>query len=183
MDRRQIIHPSSSTLDRKIIERNRRNQMKILYSQLNSLISQQSSSYKNTMALTDQLDEATKYIKMMQTNIEELKKKRDNLMGVNNNNNSSSSSRAVEVRSPPQIEIRDLGSALDVTLTTGLDYHFMFNEIIRVIHEEGLEVVNASFSVVDGTVFHMIHSKVGEIDQIESSGVARVNERLKKFFL
>lgn len=62
---------------------------------------------------------------------------------------------------PPQIDIHEKGSALEVVLITGLDFQFMFNETIRVIHEEGAEIVNASFSVVDDTVFHTIHAKVG----------------------
>jgi hypothetical protein len=36
----------------------------------------------------------------------------------------------------------------------------MFNETIRVLHEEGAEIINASFSVVEDTVFHTINSKV-----------------------
>lgn len=61
----------------------------------------------------------------------------------------------------PQIEVHENGSALEVVLITGLDCQFMFNETIRVLHEEGADIVNASFSVVnEDTVFHTIHCKV-----------------------
>ena len=46
-------------------------------------------------------------------------------------------------------------------LVTGLNYKFMFKETIRLLHEEGAEIVNAGLSVVNDTVFHTIHSKVG----------------------
>jgi hypothetical protein len=39
----------------------------------------------------------------------------------------------------------------------------MFNEIIRVLHEEGAEIINASLSVVEDTVFQTIHSKVYQL--------------------
>lgn len=60
----------------------------------------------------------------------------------------------------PHIEVREKGSALEIVLITGLDFRFMFCETIRLLHDEGAEVVNASFSVVDDTIFHSIHSKV-----------------------
>ncbi|CAN1807239.1 Transcription factor bHLH162 [Linum perenne] len=98
------------------------------------------------MALPDQLDQAAKYIKKLQTNLEKMRVKKERLT-------------TVSIR-PPRIEIREMGSALEVVLVTGLDSHFVFNETIRVIQEEGGEVVNASFSVAEDLVFHTIHSQV-----------------------
>uniref|UniRef100_A0A3N7E7Q0 BHLH domain-containing protein n=1 Tax=Populus trichocarpa TaxID=3694 RepID=A0A3N7E7Q0_POPTR len=154
-------NPSSSRTDRKTIERNRRNQMKALYSQLNSLVPHQSSR-EPVLSLPDQLDEAASYIKRLQTNLERMKEKKDNLMGTERTNYASMSScngTTTGLRSP-QIEVRETGSTLEVVLITGLDGQFMFNETIRVLHEEGAEIINASFSVVEDTVFHTIHSKV-----------------------
>ncbi|KAJ6885877.1 transcription factor bHLH162-like isoform X2 [Populus alba x Populus x berolinensis] len=154
-------NPSSSRTDRKTIERNRRIQMKALYSQLNSLVPHQSSR-EPVLSLPDQLDEAASYIKRLQTNLERMKEKKDNLMGTERTNYASMSScngTITGLRSP-QIEVRETGSTLEVVLITGLDSQFMFNETIRVLHEEGAEIINASFSVVEDTVFHTIHSKV-----------------------
>ncbi|KAL0407377.1 UNVERIFIED_CONTAM: hypothetical protein Slati_4051600 [Sesamum latifolium] len=78
------------------------------------------------------------------------------------------------------ISISVSGSSLDVVMTTALDYQFMFARVVRMLHEEGAEVVNASFSVVDNTVFHTIHSEVNGEYGAEREG-ARICERLRKF--
>ncbi|KAG5234972.1 transcription factor bHLH [Salix suchowensis] len=169
-------NPSSSRTDRKTAERNRRNQMKALYSQLNSLVPHQNSRVSNppsepVLSLPDQLNEAASYIKRLQTNLEKMKEKKDSLMGVERTNYASmiSCNGTTTGLRPPQIEVREMGSTLE----------FMFNETIRVLHEEGAEIINASFSVVEDTVFHTIHSKVE--DSAPSNGAARISQRLKKF--
>ncbi|KAA8519778.1 hypothetical protein F0562_014121 [Nyssa sinensis] len=167
-------NPSSSRTDRKTIEKNRRNHMKSLYSKLNSLVPHQTS--QEVLSLPDQLYEAANYIKELQTTLEKLKEKKERLMGTDRPN--ANLSGGVGLRSP-QIEVHQVGSALEVVLITGLDCQFMFNESIRIIHEEGTEVINASFSVIDDTVFHTIHSKIGESAPVNAA--ARISERLKKF--
>jgi hypothetical protein len=99
-------------------------------------------------SLPDQLDEATNHIKKLQTNLERMKEKKDSLIvGMDEKPNSSTNSgmTMMGLRSP-QIEIHQNGSALEVILITGLDCQFMFNETIRVLHEEGAEIVSAIFS-------------------------------------
>ncbi|KAJ6925860.1 transcription factor bHLH162-like isoform X2 [Populus alba x Populus x berolinensis] len=172
---------SSSRTDRKLIERNRRNQMKELYSQLNSLVPHQSSR-EPVLSVPDQLDEAASYIKRLQTNLEKMKEKKDSLMGMERADYTSKNSgggTTAGLRSP-QIEVIEMGSTLEVVLMNGLDSRFMFNEIIRVLHEEGAEIINASLSVVEDTVFHTIHSKVGDSAHC-INGAARISHRLKKF--
>lgn len=73
---------------------------------------------------------------------------------------SFSSDSNPEGQNLPRFDIHVNGSALEVVLITGLNYQFMFTETVRILHEEGADVVSASFSVVDHTVFHTIHSKV-----------------------
>lgn len=119
-------------------------------------------------SLTDQLDEAANYIKKLQTSLEKMKEKKHSLIGTERANmmsstgpTTSSSGVPMGVKSP-QIEIRQMGLALEIVLITGLDFQFMFNEIIRALHEQGADIVNASFSVVEDTVFHTIHSQVSK---------------------
>nr|XP_034912441.1 transcription factor bHLH162-like isoform X1 [Populus alba] len=179
---------SSLRTDRKLIERNRRNQMKELYSQLNSLVPHQSSR-EPVLSVPDQLDEAASYIKRLQTNLEKMKEKKDSLMGIERADytcKNSGGGTTAGLRSP-QIEVIETGSTLEVVLMNGLDSRFMFNEIIRLLHEEGAEIINASLSVVEDTVFHTIHSKVQQLpSQVGDSahcinGAARISHRLKKF--
>ncbi|XP_015584408.2 transcription factor bHLH162 [Ricinus communis] len=171
-------NPSCSTTDRKTIERNRRNQMKALYSQLNSLVPHHSS--RESVSLPDQLDEAANYIKKLQIKLEKMKERKDSLMGIERPNASAGCSTRAGMRlRSPQIEVNGIGSALEVVLLTGLDCQFLFNETIRILQEEGAEIVNATFSVLDDTVFHIIHSKVE--DSAPSYEAARISKRLKKF--
>ncbi|KAF7803440.1 transcription factor bHLH162-like [Senna tora] len=160
--------PPRST-DRKFIERNRRNQMKALCSKLNSLLPHhQASTDQVTPSVPDQLEEATRYIKKLQMKLEKLREKKHILMGImdhnNNNNNNIVGSKS------PQIEIHHVGSGLEVAVTTGLDSQFIFNEILRVLHEEGADIVSAAYTVVDDAVG-------------EGSGnrAVKISERLKRF--
>ncbi|XP_050213163.1 transcription factor bHLH162 [Mercurialis annua] len=176
------INPSSSSrTDRKTIERNRRNQMKDLYSKLNSLVPHHSS--REPLPITDQLDKAANYIKKLQIKLERMKEKKDSLMSIERPNNASVSSNITETPmqlKDPIIEVHEIGSALEVVLITGLDGQLMFNETIRVLHEEGAEIVHASFSVLNDTVYHSIHSKV-ENSVTGNGSAARISERLKNF--
>ncbi|KAJ8761626.1 hypothetical protein K2173_004402 [Erythroxylum novogranatense] len=168
---------SSSKTDRKTLEKNRRNQMKALYSTLNSLVPHHRSG--DPTSLPDQLDEAASYIKKLQTNLEKMKERKDILMGIYRPPNTSIRTGTTMGWRPVQIDIHQAGSTLEVVLTTGLDWQFMFNETIRVLHEEGADIVNASFSVVDDAIFHIIHSQVS--DSGHSNEVGRISERLKQF--
>uniref|UniRef100_A0A7C9D6J0 BHLH domain-containing protein n=1 Tax=Opuntia streptacantha TaxID=393608 RepID=A0A7C9D6J0_OPUST len=150
---------SSAKADRKTIEKNRRNKMKNLYSQLNSLVPHQGSSSGEPMTLPDQIDEATNYIKQLQMNVEELKQTRDSLRSSDRPNGKSKSRRGSSY-SPVQIDVTENCGALEVTLVTGLECQFFFNEVIRILHEENADVLNASYSVVEDTAFHTIHAQV-----------------------
>lgn len=90
-----------------------------------------------------------------------MKEKRDSLVGIERPINAGANSGMMLGLRPPQIEIHAIDTALEVVLITGLNSEFMFSETIRVLHEEGAEIVNASFTAVEDTIFHTIHSKVG----------------------
>ncbi|KAK3404725.1 transcription factor bHLH162 [Eucalyptus grandis] len=170
------LQPSTSRrTERKIIEKNRRNRMKHLYSVLNSLLPSQPSD-QEARSLPDQIDEAIKYIKGLETAVKEAKDKKENRMGKKRPSPSTSSSTLEAVKSP-QIEIRVRDSSLEVILTSGLHDQFIFSEILRMLHEEEVEVMNANFSVVGNSVYHLVHAKIGE----SSLGAAMISERLKTF--
>uniref|UniRef100_A0A7C9DKF9 BHLH domain-containing protein n=1 Tax=Opuntia streptacantha TaxID=393608 RepID=A0A7C9DKF9_OPUST len=164
---------SSGNRSRGIVEKNRRNQMKNLCSQLNSLVPHQGSSSGESMTLPDQIDEATNYIRKLQEDVGRLKERRETLRGVDDGSNSHSGA--------VQIKVNEMEGALEVTLVTGLEFQFVFNEVIRILHEENAEVLNASYSAVDGTVFHTIHAQIGE--DASSYAAARISERLNQFAL
>ena len=115
------------------------------------------SCFQEASSLPDQLGEATNYIKKMQIKLEKLKERRDFTNGTRLSSDTDTASAGLRL---PHIDIQERGSALEVVLITKSDCQFMFTETIRLLHEEGAEVVNASFSVLDETIFHTVHSKV-----------------------
>lgn len=108
--------------------------------------------------LSDQLGEAANYIKSMQEKIENMKERKKHLAETKEIDKSTDSEK-MDFQLP-HIEIQDLGSALVVLLICRLDNQFVFYKTIRILEEEGVEVVNASFFVMGDKAFHTIHSKV-----------------------
>ncbi|OVA07752.1 hypothetical protein BVC80_8961g11 [Macleaya cordata] len=152
--------------------------MKTLYSKLHSLLPHQSSSSKEAMSLPDQLSEAANYIKRLEKHVEKMKEKKERLMETPRMSNKNINKPMEAGIGLPQIEISNVGSALQVVVISKVHHQSMFYEIIRVLHEEGAEIVTANFSVIDETVFHTIHSEVGESEL--GFGVPRMTSRLKK---
>ncbi|XP_011086065.1 uncharacterized protein LOC105167900 [Sesamum indicum] len=142
-------------------------------SELSSLLPHQPQEGVVSLLPEQVLAESVDYIKKLQEKLEKLKHKKSCLMRMSENS-------ATDHLKTLNISISVSGSALDVVLRTGLDYQFMYARVIRMLHEEGAEVVNASFSVVDDTIFHNIHSEVNGEHGLERVA-ARISERLRKF--
>ncbi|KAG5049844.1 hypothetical protein AAZX31_04G165900 [Glycine max] len=168
----------SSKLDRKTIEKNRRIHMKSLCHQLSSLIPPNLKPAKSKLMLgqRDQLDLAARYIKHMNERIEKLKRQKEQVMS--NNDDRKMFNNNVESKLPI-VELRDLGSSIEVMLVSGLNKAFMLYEVISVLEEEGAEVVTASFSTVGDKIFYVVHAQV----KISRVGVetTRAYNRLQEF--
>ncbi|CAH8368291.1 unnamed protein product [Eruca vesicaria subsp. sativa] len=174
MDQSHSNASQSRSVDRKTIEKNRRIQMKALYSELNSLLPQTSRA---PLTLPDQLDEAANYIKKLQVNVEKKRERKRKLVATGSSSMSSSGGVSVP-RRLPKIEIQETGPLLLIFLVTSLEHKFMFHEIIGVLTEEsGAEITYAGSSTVDDTAFHTLHCKVEDCDHEASS---RISESLKK---
>ncbi|KAF7847300.1 hypothetical protein BT93_L3107 [Corymbia citriodora subsp. variegata] len=170
------LQPSTSRgAEKKIIEKNRRNRMKHLYFVLNSLLPSQTSD-QEAKSLPDQIDEAIRHIKGLEKAMKEAKDKKENLMGKKRPSPSTSNNMLEAIKSP-QIEIRIRDSFLEVILTSGVHDQFIFSEILQMLHEEKVEVLNANFSIIGNSVYHLVHVKIGE----SGLGAATVSERLKTF--
>ncbi|KAK2651131.1 hypothetical protein Ddye_018620 [Dipteronia dyeriana] len=181
-DQRNDQSSSSTKVERKVIEKNRRNQMKNLYSMLNSLLPNQTS--QEALPLPDQIDEAVNYIKTLERKLQEFKEKKQNLMGSSRKRPLRSYSDQTKMASSssitPQIEIHETGSTLEILLTSGLDNQFMFYEVIRILHEESAEVVSANFSVVGNKILHVVRAELGDA-KFSSFGAPKISKRLNQF--
>lgn len=108
----------------------------------------------------DQLHLAATYIKHLRERIEKLKGEKEkamNMMMMSNQSNNRIFNTGSEL---PLLEIKDLGSGIEVMLISGLNKNFMLYEVISVLEEEGAEVVTANFSTVADKIFYTVHAQV-----------------------
>ncbi|KAB5512757.1 hypothetical protein DKX38_029785 [Salix brachista] len=170
---------SSTKTERKIVEKNRRNQMKTLYSNLNSLLPNR--NFKEAQTLPDQIDEAINYIKRLEEKLEKSREKRDSLTSSRNRTHACTFDPIppIATSKSPQLKIQEMGSALEIVLTCGLDNQFVFYEIIKILHEERVEVVSANFQALGDSIFHIVHAQMKE--SADGFGAAKVTERLDRF--
>lgn len=119
---------------------------------------------QEALSLPDQIDEAIKYIKSLETKLKKSKEKKESL-SVNGRKRSytCTSFDAKSSLKSPKMEIREMGSTLEVVLITGLDNQFLFYEIIHILHEEQAEVLTANFSISGDSIFHVVHAEVCDI--------------------
>lgn len=108
--------------------------------------------------MADKIDEAVKYIQSLQVDLERYKDKKEKLMSRKTEHSCITKSTT---KSCPYLEIHEMGADLDMVLVNGVNESFIsFNEIIHVLHQQGAEVVQASFSNTGNSVFHILHPKV-----------------------
>ncbi|XP_052208237.1 transcription factor bHLH162-like [Diospyros lotus] len=178
--------PSTAKVERRIVEKNRRNHVRTLYGNLFSLLPKNNS--KKARALPDRIDEAASYIKSLEEKLQKAKEKKETLMGREGNKTHSAAAGASEQLIPgsesPKIKIRQMGSALDIVLitTTPPDHPpqlLTFREILRMVHQEGAEVVSANVAAHGNLLLHAVHANIGEI--APDLVAARVSYRLEEF--
>ncbi|XP_007044631.2 PREDICTED: transcription factor bHLH36 [Theobroma cacao] len=121
----------SSRINRCLIERERRRNMKTLYANLFALLPPQPSK----MSVPELVDQATAYVKHLQKKLEKYKQMKVQL--------EDKRATAYTIR-PPVLNIRDLGSNLEVHLITGLNMEFALSDFISILQEEGAEIVSAT---------------------------------------
>ncbi|XP_068337097.1 transcription factor bHLH162-like [Pyrus communis] len=190
MNNNQASQSSSTKIERRVVEKNRRNLMKLLYSNLFSLLPNQNP--KEPLTLPEQIDEAINYIKSKESKLQKSREKKESLVGTRKRSHATSfinaesmepknlSIESVRSTKAPQIQIHETGSTVEVVLTTGLDNHqFIFYEILRILDEEQADVVHASFSTLRDTVFHVVRAEMHK--SVLDFGAARITEKLNRF--
>ncbi|XP_068642054.1 transcription factor bHLH162-like [Aristolochia californica] len=161
----------TSKSDRKVVEKTRRLHMKNLCLKLASLVPTQSSRFRRRLVSVegkeisdtvlqvnhsrrDLFEQATVYVENLQKRIEELKTKRD--LAVRNND---SSCRMVTDSTLPVVEVREADSILEVVLVNELHSNFILSEVVRVLEEEGAEIVHAHSTLASDKIFIAIHAQ------------------------
>ncbi|KAL3509348.1 hypothetical protein ACH5RR_028749 [Cinchona calisaya] len=157
-------HPSTSTpkMERRIIEKNRRNHMKSLYNQLFSLLPSYSSS-KEVLPVPDQVDEAINHIKTLEKKLEKCKEKKEKLLSHGKRPYSCSTSETTNSsKLITNVEVHEMGPNIDVILISGLEEQASFYGILSLLCKEGFEVVNANFSRTGNSMLQVVHEKGGK---------------------
>ncbi|MCD9642266.1 hypothetical protein HAX54_028967 [Datura stramonium] len=160
---------SGEKLERKDVEKNRRNHMKNLCNQLYSMLpsTHASNSKETIVAVVDQVDAAVNYIESLKMNLEENKKHLEELkMGPKNSQSLDANTEpGPSTTSPPHIEFHEMGPNMVVVLITGLNNIATFNNIIRLCQEEGVEVMSTNFSLNGNSALQISHETKVEINK------------------
>lgn len=123
---------------------------------------------QETLPLPDQVDVTINYIKTLKERLEKMKHKREEVLKVQSrkmHSSASSSSRHHHHHhhhhlEPPQIQIHEMGPAMAVVFITGLDNVATFNNVIRMVREEGVEVASASFQLHGNSTLQIVGEPV-----------------------
>lgn len=120
---------------------------------------------QETKSLPDRIDEAVQYIKYLEAMVNEAKKKKESLtvrkrMHHATTDHGSASTSALETFKSPRVDVWVRGSSLEVSLVSGICDRFVFSDVVRVLHEERAEILNANFSVIGSSVYHLMHAEV-----------------------
>ncbi|MCD7451229.1 hypothetical protein HAX54_010245 [Datura stramonium] len=152
---------ASEKPDRKIQEKNRRIQMKLLSSKLFSLVPphHQSHSTKEVLTQQDQVDQTITYIGQLKERVELLKRRKDEVIAQGKGYHSNKFMPTTPTITP-MVEVRELGSTIEVILICGLQNNFTLQDVIKILEEEGAQVVSANYSTIGDKVVFTIHAQV-----------------------
>ncbi|XP_048500339.1 transcription factor bHLH168-like [Beta vulgaris subsp. vulgaris] len=176
---------SSNKQQKKVSEKNWRARINDLCSDLTSIIPPEHfQPSKDMLSQADKIEQATNYIVELRERVDNLNKRKGQLEMTGNQEagtttyqqNTTLNDATMADLVLPIIDIKDIGSILEVQLVMALEDNIMLHEVIRVLEEEGAEVVNATFSTSGNKVIHTLHAKARNARiGIETS---RVQERL-----
>ncbi|KAK6157160.1 hypothetical protein DH2020_011408 [Rehmannia glutinosa] len=159
---------STPRIERKIIEKNRRNRMKSLYSNLISLLPNNTSKLEG-LPLPDQIDEAVEYIKSLKMKLENIRQKKSLLPRKRLNSCINEATK----KWTPLVEVQHMGPNIDVILANGLHDYSKFHDIVTLLYHHGVEISSASFSRDGNSIIQVGESKLG-------FGGATVTRKLKE---
>ncbi|MED6153543.1 hypothetical protein PIB30_103064 [Stylosanthes scabra] len=166
--------PSSSTnkkkIERRLSERNRRKDMKILYSKLNSLLPNNHNSTRPKFRGEGEDGEGE------ETCLLERKGGRKRTCGDGDGYGDGDGSGCSKTK-PPQLEVHEMDSCLEIVMTCGLENRFIFYEIIRILNEENIDVKTSNSTLLGDSMLHVIHAEIPQSSL--QFGATKVSKRLK----
>ncbi|KAG5579179.1 hypothetical protein H5410_049806, partial [Solanum commersonii] len=127
---------------------------------------------ETTKTVPDQIDAAVNYIESLKVKLEKSKKHLEELkMGQKRAQSLNQTNEPGPItNSPPQIELHEMGPTMVVVLISGLNNIATFNNIIRLCHKEGVEVVCTNFKLNGNSTLQISHeTKINRSSTMEFS--------------
>ncbi|XP_022141227.1 transcription factor bHLH118-like [Momordica charantia] len=145
-------------------ERQRRQEMGSLYMSLRTLLPLE--FIKGKRAISDQMNGAVNYIKHQKKKIKEIEAKRDELKKLDDNNwNRFEKSRG---QTPIcSFKISSFGGGLEIVITTSGFNGFPLSRILKVVVEQGLDVISCSSSSVNEKSIHTVQMEVRDLTSLD----------------
>ncbi|KAK9672711.1 hypothetical protein RND81_12G119000 [Saponaria officinalis] len=161
VDNKKMIH--------REIERQRRQEMATLYSSLRSILPLEYVKGKRTTS--DHIDEATKYIKDLERNIKMLRDKRVQLKETI----CSSSNKSLHKNDGCNVSIKSFSKSIEIEISTGVvdENPFPLSSVLKVLDEEGLDVVSCVSTRVNDRIIYVTHCQVEEVPSVDSCQLQR----------
>ncbi|KAG4201776.1 hypothetical protein ERO13_A05G299200v2 [Gossypium hirsutum] len=164
-------------MNRNLIERERRSNMRHLFSRLFSLLPPPTT---RRSAIPDRLEQATVYINQIRTRLEGLNQRR---LQLEEGNIGTSRRRTMM---SPVINISEYShvSGMEINLSAESELNLSLNEIIRIIQEEGAEVLTLTYSNGSNRNILTIHCEaaityINGISYINGIDRSRLLQRLR----
>lgn len=177
---RDTVSQTASTDKRwnhSLIEKHRRKEMKTLFSRLRALLPEE--NLRGKRAESDHALGAVNYIRHLQQKIDDLSRKRDRMktslgrkeefpfVGIQSSSKPNFCRKHLRFEGSdgeiPSLKINFSHSSVEVSVNAFQD-QIVYSDLLMVLEECGLEVVNATSSVINNAVFHTIHSKVTDVE-------------------
>lgn len=113
--------------------------------------------FQEVLTQQDKVDQAITYIEELKQRVEVLKRMKDEMV--------AQSTITYTIKSP-MVEVKELDSTLEVILISGLQKTFTLQEVIKIIEEEGAQVVTVNYSTIGDIIYYMIHAQVVHISSV-----------------
>ncbi|KAI4351852.1 hypothetical protein L6164_006160 [Bauhinia variegata] len=152
--KKKIIH--------KEIERQRRQRMATLYASLRSLLPIE--FIKGKRSISDHMNEAVNYINYLRKNIKELNAKKDELKKLSNSSVENHESN----KSSGSFTIHESNGDIGIEITSGFrEESFPLSKLLKLLPEEGIEVVGCLSSVINGRLLHSVQCEVSNSNSLD----------------
>ncbi|XP_022967981.1 transcription factor bHLH118-like [Cucurbita maxima] len=150
-------------------ERQRRQEMGALYMSLRTLLPLE--FIKGKRAISDQMNGAVNYIKYQKKKIKEFEAKRDELKKLYNSSNDLEISRG---QTPIcSFKVSSFDGGLEILITTN-DFHgFPLSRILKVIVDQGLEVISCGSTTMNDKSMHTIQMEVSDSTSLDLSQLGK----------